>query len=226
MSEPATPTAPTAAVPNGPSSADPVLVICIKWGTLYGADDVNRLAAGVRRHLARPHRFICFTDDALGLDAGIEAMALPELGLPKGHKDTRWQKLALFRKDLFGLKGTGLFLDLDLVIVDDLEPFFALPGEFFIIRDDDLFRPKPCARSIRRATVSCIASAIPRSFAMRSGRIPTSSTPISPIRRPRRQDTRSASSSKAPSSPNTAICITGRAGGVSASKTTVCRAIS
>ncbi|MFB9225084.1 hypothetical protein [Paracoccus cavernae] len=143
MSEPATPTAPTAAVPNGPSSADPVLVICIKWGTLYGADDVNRLAAGVRRHLARPHRFICFTDDALGLDAGIEAMALPELGLPKGHKDTRWQKLALFRKDLFGLKGTGLFLDLDLVIVDDLEPFFALPGEFFIIRDDDLFRPKP-----------------------------------------------------------------------------------
>lgn len=134
MSEAPHPTAP---------SADPVLVICIKWGTLYGADDVNRLASGVRRNLARPHRFICFTDDAAGLDAGIEAMPLPELGLPKGSKDSRWQKLALFRADLFGLKGTALFLDLDLVVVDDLEPFFALPGEFFIIRDDDLFRPKP-----------------------------------------------------------------------------------
>lgn len=122
---------------------EPVLVLCMKWGTLYGAEDVNRLAAGVRRHLSRPHRFICFTDDAKGLDPQIEAMGLPELGLPPGNTDTRWQKLALFRKDLFGLSGTALFLDLDLVIVGDLEVFFTLPGAFHIIRDDDLFRPKP-----------------------------------------------------------------------------------
>jgi hypothetical protein len=36
-----------------------------------------------------------------------------------------------------------LFLDLDLVIVGDLGPFFDHPGDFLIIRDDDLFRPKP-----------------------------------------------------------------------------------
>ncbi|WP_231964686.1 hypothetical protein [Paracoccus aminovorans] len=105
---------------------------------------MNRLFRQVRRHLARPHRFVCFTDDAQGLDPGVEALPLPELGLPKGHGDTRWRKLALFRRDLGGFAGmTALFLDLDLVVVDDLEPFFDLPGEFFIIRDDDLFRPKP-----------------------------------------------------------------------------------
>lgn len=125
---------------------DPLLILCMKWGRIYGPDYVNNLARGVRRHLARPHRFICFTDDATGLEPGIEALPLPELGLPAGHGDTRWRKLALFRRDLAGLRGTALFLDLDLVIVDDLEPFFDLPGPFRIIRDDDLFRPKPLRR--------------------------------------------------------------------------------
>ncbi|WP_022705969.1 hypothetical protein [Paracoccus zeaxanthinifaciens] len=125
---------------------EPLLILTMKWGTLYGAEDVNRLARQVRRHLSRPHRFICFTDDAGGLDAGIEAMDLPELGLPEGHGDTRWRKLAVFRPDLAGLSGTALFLDIDLVVVDDLDPFFDLPGDFRIIRDDDLFRPKPLRR--------------------------------------------------------------------------------
>lgn len=121
----------------------PVLILTMKWGTLYSSEDVNRLARQVRRNLARPHRFICFTDDASGLEDGVDAMPLPELGLPKGHGDTRWRKLALFRRNLGGLSGTALFLDIDLVVVDDLSPFFDLPGDFFIIRDDDLFRPKP-----------------------------------------------------------------------------------
>ncbi|WP_295044605.1 hypothetical protein [uncultured Paracoccus sp.] len=122
---------------------NPLLILTMKWGTLYSAADVNRLAAQVRRNLARPHRFICFTDDAQGLDPGIEALPLPELGLPPGHGDTRWRKLAVFRRNLAGLSGTALFLDIDLVVVDDLSPFFDLPGAFRIIRDDDLFRPKP-----------------------------------------------------------------------------------
>ncbi|MBM3605770.1 MAG: hypothetical protein FJX25_13795 [Alphaproteobacteria bacterium] len=126
--------------------SEPVLILTMKWGTLYSAQDVNRLAAQVRKHLARPHRFICFTDDSQGLDPLVEAMPLPDLGLPDGHSDTRWRKLALFRRDLGGLSGTALFLDLDLVVVDDLSPFFDLPGAFFVIRDDDLFRAKPLRR--------------------------------------------------------------------------------
>lgn len=124
-------------------SDESVLILTMKWGTLYGPNYVNNLARGVRRHLKRPHRFICFTDDPTGLEDGIEALPLPELGLPEGHSDTRWRKLALFRKDLAGLSGTALFLDLDQVITDDLEPFFEQDGPFFIIRDDDLFRAKP-----------------------------------------------------------------------------------
>lgn len=130
-------------MPDSHSVADPVLILTMKWGTLYSCDDVNRLHRQVRRHLCRPHRFVCFTEDPKGLDPEILALPLPELGLPEGHSDTRWRKLALFRKDLGGLSGTALFLDIDLVVVDDLGAFFDLPGDFFIIRDDDLFRPKP-----------------------------------------------------------------------------------
>ncbi|MFD2440116.1 hypothetical protein ACFSS8_08540 [Paracoccus kondratievae] len=43
---------------------EPVLILTMKWGTVYGAEDVNRLYRQVARHLSRPHRFICFTDDA------------------------------------------------------------------------------------------------------------------------------------------------------------------
>ncbi|RJL18350.1 hypothetical protein [Paracoccus siganidrum] len=124
----------------------PVNILCMKWGTLYTAQDVNNLFHGVRRNLARPFRFVCFTDDARDLDPQITSMPLPDLGLPQGSADTRWRKLSLFRRDLGGLQGTALFLDLDLVIVGGLDPFFSLPGEVLIIRDDDLFRPKPLRR--------------------------------------------------------------------------------
>lgn len=127
-------------------TVDPVLILTMKWGTMYGPEYVNRLARGVARHLKRPHRFICFTDDQTGIDAAIETMPLPELNLPNGHLDTRWRKIGLFSRDLFGLTGTALFLDLDQIIVADLEVFFQDDAPFRIIRDDTLFRAKPLRR--------------------------------------------------------------------------------
>src|SRR5690606_18866122 len=103
------------------------------------------------------HRFVCFTDDARGLEPGIEALPLPDLGLPEGQRDLRWRKLAVFRERLHDLAGTALFLDLDLVIVDSLEPFFEQPGRFLIIRDDELFRAKPLRR-LNRARDRFLAS--------------------------------------------------------------------
>lgn len=128
-------------------SSELVNIICMKWGTLYGPEYVNHLYEGVSRHLSRPHRFVCFTDDVRGLNSGIEALPMPDGDLPSHQqRDLRWRKLSVFRRDLADLKGVALFLDLDLVIMDDLEPFFRLPGRFVIIRDMDLFRDKPLRR--------------------------------------------------------------------------------
>jgi hypothetical protein len=110
------------------------VVLCMKWGTKYGPEYVNRLYAMVRRHLAGDFRFVCLTDDTRGVRAEVECLPLPTLELAPGA-DRGWPKLTTFKSDLHGLAGRALFLDLDVVIVDDIGPFFDLPGEFLIIKD-------------------------------------------------------------------------------------------
>lgn len=121
----------------------PVTILCMRWGTKFGPEYVHHLYAGVKRHLSRPFRFVCMTDDPASVPAGAEAYPLPEFQLPAGEQDLVWRKLALFQKPLFDLSGTALFLDLDVVVIGSLDPFFERPGPFHMIRDNDLGLPKP-----------------------------------------------------------------------------------
>ena len=108
----------------------PLTVVCVKWGTLYGAEYANKLNRGVRRALgaASVKHFICFTDDSSGLDADIEARPLPS-------KRTEWKgwwyKAHLFSRDA-QLDGRILYLDLDTVIIDtySMTPLAAYTGPF------------------------------------------------------------------------------------------------
>ena len=110
-------------------------VICMKWGSKYGPEYVNRLYAMVRRHLTGEFRMVCLTDDAGGIRPEVQCFPIPALDLPAGSPERGWTKLVTFKKDLCGLTGTALFLDVDVVIVGDLDSFFDEPGEFLIIHD-------------------------------------------------------------------------------------------
>lgn len=110
-------------------------ILCMKWGTKYGPEYVNRLYAMVRRHLKGEFNFVCLTDRSEGIRAEVQCLPIPELTLPNGEPERGWKKLTTFEADLHGLKGTALFLDLDVVIVDDITPFFEVPGGFLIIHD-------------------------------------------------------------------------------------------
>lgn len=110
-------------------------ILCMKWGTKYGPEYVNRLYAMVRRHLRGEFKFVCLTDRTDGIRAEVECLPIPPLALPPGIPERGWTKLTTFEADLHGLKGPALFLDLDVVIVDDITPFFEVPGEFLIIHD-------------------------------------------------------------------------------------------
>ena len=110
-------------------------ILCMKWGTKYGPEYVNRLYAMVRRHLSGHFRFVCLTDDARGIHHAVECLSIPSLDLPAGIPERGWTKLVTFSADLHGLRGTALFLDLDVVIVGGLDVFFEHPGEFLIIHD-------------------------------------------------------------------------------------------
>src|SRR3954471_4118348 len=90
--------------PKKPAGPVPqaVNVICMKWGTKYGPEYVNRLYRGVERRLARPHRFVCFTDNSGGIDPRVEIRPMPDLGLPPGP-ERGWFKLATFGPQLSDL---------------------------------------------------------------------------------------------------------------------------
>ena len=99
----------------GPEGSAVLNVLCVKWGTKYPADYVNRLRSMVSRNLPLPHRFVCLTDDAAGLERGIETLPFLQTDL-----EYCWNKLLLF--DRLPLEGVGLYLDLDVVVTGDLTP--------------------------------------------------------------------------------------------------------
>lgn len=116
-----------------PSS--PVNIICMKWGTLYGADYVNKLYHSVKRHLKREFLFHCCTENSHDLDPEIRIIPFPE-----NPGMNRWPdvlaKLTVFRDGFGNLQGTTLFLDLDVVIMRDIDDFFTYkPGEFCMIHN-------------------------------------------------------------------------------------------
>jgi hypothetical protein len=126
-----------------------VNVICMKYFTRYGPHYVNRLHNAVGRHLSRPFRFLCFTDDPTGIQPGVEIFPLPPLNVPKKFYPSAWIKFAFFKNGLAKLEGPTLFLDLDLVILDSIDCFFDYePDKICIIHNwiewhKTIFRPRP-----------------------------------------------------------------------------------
>lgn len=129
----------TLTLPNRSGSRKNIL--CIKWGTKYGAEYVNRLYHGVRANLTGPFRFVCLTDDVTGIDPGVETRPLPETPFDENEFDARkggetWRKVGLFQPGLADLDGDTLFLDLDIVISGPMDGFFEFePGRFCVIQD-------------------------------------------------------------------------------------------
>ncbi|EAR51608.1 Predicted glycosyltransferase [Oceanicola granulosus HTCC2516] len=117
---------------------DHATVACIKWGTLFGPEYVNRLYSGVRRHMGRPVRFLCMTEDAAGLHPEVEVLELPRepfhdemsQALAVANRQGAMRKVSLFKPGLIPQHtGQVLGFDLDVVITGDLAPLWEMaPG--------------------------------------------------------------------------------------------------
>lgn len=106
----------------------------MKWGTRYGPEWVNRLAAMVRRNTTWAIRFVCFTDDPTGIRSDVECQPLPQVKFDPLLGE-HWPKLGLVQENLGGLEGMTLYLDLDVVIIGDLDPFFTYEARFCMVRE-------------------------------------------------------------------------------------------
>ena len=111
------------------------------YRSTFGPESVNTLYSMVKRHFAHPFRFICVTDDAQGLDYGIEVRfswddfaAVPS---PHGARyPSCYRRLRLFHPGAarwFGERFVSL--DLDLVITADVTALWTRSEDFVAWRD-------------------------------------------------------------------------------------------
>ncbi len=118
------------------SEPQPVNIICIKWGQRYPASYVNKLYAGVQRNLTRPFIFHCCTDDATGLNPAINVIPFPENPGIKSWWPHVLVKLFTTKNGFGDLKGPTLFLDLDVIIMNNIDCLFDYKlGENCIIHN-------------------------------------------------------------------------------------------
>ena len=108
-------------------------VIVVKWGDKFTAEHVNRLYRMAKRNITLPFNFYCYTEDPTNIYNEVNIIPLDEsLGL-----EAWWWKLTIFKKN--ELKGINLFLDLDVVIQNNIDHLFsqAFENKLVLISHED-----------------------------------------------------------------------------------------
>lgn len=92
-------------------------IVCLKWGTKYGPEYVNRLRAAIVKNTRIPIKFHCFTDNATGLHNDVIVHPLKYKNL-----DSWWNKLYLFSDEIAIPQGERIFyVDLDTLITGNID---------------------------------------------------------------------------------------------------------
>ncbi|RJE80167.1 glycosyl transferase [Paracoccus sp. JM45] len=134
-------------------------IICIKWGAKFGPEYVNRLHAMVARNITPPFRLFCFTDDGTGLHPNVAVRPLPEFAYDAPVRTRgKWPKSRLWG-DLGDVTGVVLFLDLDVIVTGNLDPFFEFgdPNDTILGRNPNTPLEKMGQTSVYRMTVGNLA---------------------------------------------------------------------
>lgn len=116
-------------------------VICFRWGTKYLGEHVNALARQVREHYARPHRFLCVTNDATDIDRDLVEI-LPDredfwriARGPQGGPGC-YRRLILWHPDAAQWFGERFVcIDIDVTVHGDLAPLWDRPEPVVAYRD-------------------------------------------------------------------------------------------
>lgn len=96
-----------------------------KWGRTFEARHVNVLRAALAKHLHMDHELVCITDDPASLDGDIRVVPMPEQFAQTPRCRRRMQNFD--REFASEIGARTLWIDLDVVIVDDLTPVVNRP---------------------------------------------------------------------------------------------------
>jgi len=107
-----------------------ISVLCVRFGSKYGPEYVEKLRNMVSRHLTEPYKFYCLTDDSKPID-GVISIVQPNRGFARPW----WHKVHMFDPSL-NLEGRILYFDLDVVIHGNLDVLVkGYSNEFLGIKD-------------------------------------------------------------------------------------------
>lgn len=105
-------------------------VVCIKWGTKYSTEYVNKLFRGIQRNTSKEFSFVCYTDNATGIThPEIETQPIPYF------TGDWYSKIGLYNQDLYSKDDQIFYFDLDTVVTGNLDEIFEYRGDFIILRD-------------------------------------------------------------------------------------------
>lgn len=135
-------------------------IVCINWGTKYGAPYINRLFRMVRANITPPFRFVAFTDTRDGVHPDVVCFDLPEMpGFMPKNTIGQWPKSRLWAPELGDLTGPFLFVDLDVTITGSLDVFFEYGAPEDVVLARNVAKPfqKLGQTSIYRMPVGALA---------------------------------------------------------------------
>ena len=107
-----------------------ITVLCVRFGTQYGREYVERLRNMVSRHLTVPYEFVCLTNDPTPIE-GVRNIVIPE----QKYAKLWWHKVHMFDPSL-GITNRILYFDLDVVIHASINKLVETANnDFYGIKD-------------------------------------------------------------------------------------------
>ena len=106
------------------------IILCVRFGNKYSISYVEKLRNMIKRHTTIPYKLVCLTDDPTPIN-GVELIVQKNAGYAKGW----WHKVHMFDSTL-PLSGRILYIDLDVVICNNVNKLLQISGNTFMgIRD-------------------------------------------------------------------------------------------
>ena len=110
-------------------------ILCLKCGSKYTEDYVTKLYNMVERYSDYEYNFYCITDRP------FEYKDIKIIPLPDNNLQGWWNKVFMFSE--LPIEGTILFLDLDIVICNDMEPLWDYKQGELVFYGDRYSTRKP-----------------------------------------------------------------------------------
>lgn len=127
-----------------------IRIVCFKWHkphyrSKFTGEHVNILRDMVARNTTVPHEFVCVTDDPTGIDEDIRVIPIWDNPAPQygaENKPNCFVRLKCFSDEMKQLIGEKfLWIDLDVVIVNNIDHILNDPAQFKIWRVDGEMMP-------------------------------------------------------------------------------------